>query len=127
MIPPHVTDTICSPHHLKMNYYIIFPSANPFVVSTGAGVTRTAHSATMIGAASFSAIFSNMFHSFLLSKEAKGNKSSSSNISFFRLPLILSSLVPIFGNVLYAIAMYRNSIPMVRMLQIQSLRLSSNF
>lgn len=97
----------------KMNYYIIFPTAAAFAADVG---VHPAYCATLIGATSFGGIFAGVFHVYLLSKNlVVGNKGHQSyKLSSFRGPLLLASFFPIVGNTIYALAVYRNSLQLVR-------------
>lgn len=91
-----------------VNYYIIVPTANSFIVLVGA---RPAHSAMLIGAASVSAIVSALYHTFLLSTNSSTIKLINGH-SVFRAPLLFSSVCAMIGNVVYAKATTHNSMAM---------------
>ena len=82
-----------------MNYYIISPSARAHTLLLG---EKMAHSATLIGAASVSSFMGAVLHSYLLSKDDTASKLPSAGPFFFRVPLILSALSALAGNIIYA-------------------------
>eukprot|EP00934_Nitzschia_sp_Nitz4_P008428 Nitzschia sp. Nitz4//scaffold374_size14026//8812//11579//NITZ4_008960-RA/size14026-augustus-gene-0.12-mRNA-1//-1//CDS//3329549626//8418//frame0 len=80
-----------------VNYYIVAPTANRYAIKLG---VDGAFGATLIGASSFSALFSAFAYSYWYTK------------STFRSALIFSAICPFFGNLMYALAISYNSIPM---------------
>uniref|UniRef100_A0A7S2XKP1 SPX domain-containing protein n=1 Tax=Attheya septentrionalis TaxID=420275 RepID=A0A7S2XKP1_9STRA len=91
-----------------INYYVIVPSATAFTLLVG---TRSAHSASLIGASSVSAIVSNLFHSWLLSRNCIGIRIIDGH-KIFKAPLIFAALFPLLGNLLYAHGAHHSSIEM---------------
>eukprot|EP00536_Pseudo-nitzschia_multiseries_P005683 jgi/Psemu1/254737/estExt_Genewise1Plus.C_1090050 len=71
------------------NYYIIAPTANRYAVVLGAD---GAYGATLIGASSFSAIIAALFYSFWYTRYS------------FKSGLIFSTICPLVGNLIYALA-----------------------
>lgn len=90
-----------------MNYYIISPSARAHTMILG---QKMAHSATLIGMASISSIIGALVHSYLLSKDDTASKLPSAGPFFFRVPLILSAMSALAGNIIYADASRHNSL-----------------
>lgn len=77
-----------------INYYIIAPTANHYAFVLGAD---GAYGATLIGMSSFSAIIAALMYSFWYTK------------SSFKSALIFSSICPLFGNLIYALAISYDS------------------
>lgn len=77
-----------------VNYYIVAPTANSYAVHLG---TNGAFGSTLIGASSFAAFFAAIFYSLWYNKLS------------FKSALIFSSLCPIFGNLMYSIALAKGS------------------
>lgn len=77
-----------------INYYIVAPTAHTYAHHLGA---RRALGSTLIGASSFAALFSALLYSFWHSKFS------------YKSAFIFSSLCPIVGNALYAIALSKKS------------------
>ncbi|KAL7520878.1 hypothetical protein ACHAWX_005574 [Stephanocyclus meneghinianus] len=77
-----------------VNYYIIAPTANHYAILLG---QDGAYGATLIGAASFSAIFAAFFYSVWYTR------------STFWTALAFSALCPLFGNLLYSVAITYDS------------------
>ena len=73
-----------------VNYYIIAPTANTYVIYLGA---RGAFGSSLIGASSFAAIFAAFLYSFWYSKLS------------FKSALIFSSICPIIGNLAYIVSL----------------------
>ena len=77
-----------------INYYIVAPTANHYAIGLG---YDGAFGATLIGASSFSAMFSAFLYSLWYTK------------STFKSALIFSSLCALVGNVIYAVAISYDS------------------
>ncbi|KAL7486520.1 hypothetical protein ACHAW6_012115 [Cyclotella cf. meneghiniana] len=77
-----------------VNYYIIAPTANHYAILLG---QDGAYGATLIGASSFSAIFAAFFYSVWYTR------------STFWTALAFSALCPLFGNLLYSVAITYDS------------------
>jgi MFS family permease len=80
-----------------INYYIVAPTANHYASILG---TDGAFGATLIGASSFSAIFAAFLYSFWYTKAS------------FRSVLIFSTICPLVGNLVYALAISYRSMGM---------------
>jgi hypothetical protein len=80
-----------------INYYIVAPTANHYASILG---TDGAFGATLIGASSFSAIFAAFLYSLWYTKAS------------FRSVLIFSTICPLVGNLVYALAISYRSMPM---------------
>jgi len=80
-----------------INYYIVAPTANHYALSLG---MDGAFGATLIGASSFSALFSAFVYSLWYTR------------STFRSALIFSAVCPLLGNLIYALAISYDSMPM---------------
>ena len=91
------------------NYYIVHPTANAFVKASGANL---AYSAAIIGAASFSAIFSAALQCLVLSGYSRENKPLNFNFAPFRRLLIFSALTAVLGNIVHAHAISESSVPL---------------
>ena len=77
-----------------VNYYIVAPTANSYAIHLG---TNGAFGSTLIGASSFAAFFAAIFYSLWYNKFS------------FKSALVFSSLCPIVGNLMYAIALSKES------------------
>lgn len=80
-----------------INYYIVAPTANHYAISLG---YDGAFGATLIGASSFSAMFSAFLYSLWYTR------------STFKSALIFSALCPLLGNLMYGLAVSYDSMPM---------------
>jgi hypothetical protein len=80
-----------------INYYIVAPTANHYAIGLG---MDGAFGATLIGASSFSALFSAFVYSLWYTR------------STFKSALIFSAVCPLFGNLLYALAISYASMPL---------------
>jgi len=85
---------LCSIILSTMNYYIIFPSAASYCRGIG---WKSTNSAILIGSACISALISTVYHIYYL----KWYNFDAKSCDLRRL-LILSSILPFFGNLLYA-------------------------
>lgn len=77
-----------------INYYIVAPTANHYAIGLG---YDGAYGATLIGASSFSAMFSAFLYSLWYTR------------STFKSALVFSALCPLIGNIIYAVAISYNS------------------
>eukprot|EP00537_Pseudo-nitzschia_pungens_P011436 CAMPEP_0172389406 /NCGR_PEP_ID=MMETSP1061-20121228/6302_1 /TAXON_ID=37318 /ORGANISM="Pseudo-nitzschia pungens, Strain cf. pungens" /LENGTH=899 /DNA_ID=CAMNT_0013119549 /DNA_START=199 /DNA_END=2898 /DNA_ORIENTATION=- len=77
-----------------INYYIIAPTANRYAVALG---ENGAYGATLIGASSFSAIIAALMYSFWYINRS------------FKSALIFSTICPLFGNLIYSLAISYDS------------------
>mmetsp|Transcript_62977 Transcript_62977/g.186007 ORF Transcript_62977/g.186007 Transcript_62977/m.186007 type:complete len:1313 (-) Transcript_62977:828-4766(-) len=91
----------------SVNYYIISPSARSYALLLG---SRPAYSASLIGIASMSSFLSALLHSRILQKNVKIPLRNGP--AFFRLPLLLSALCALVGNLLYGRAHWHSSMYM---------------
>jgi MFS family permease len=80
-----------------INYYIVAPTANHYALLLG---HDGAYGATLIGASSFAAIFAAFLYSFWYTKAT------------FRSALIFSTICPLVGNLVYALAISYKSMGM---------------
>ncbi len=80
-----------------INYYIVAPTANHYAISLG---MDGAFGATLIGASSFSALFSAFVYSLWYTQ------------STFKSALVFSAACPLVGNLVYALAISYTSMPM---------------
>ncbi|KAG7355721.1 SPX domain containing protein [Nitzschia inconspicua] len=80
-----------------VNYYIVAPTANRYAILLG---QDGAYGATLIGASSFSAIFAAFLYSFWYIKAS------------FRSALLFSTICPLLGNLVYALALSYESMAM---------------
>ena len=92
-----------------MNYYIAHSTATAFVQEVGA---HPAHSASIIGAASFGALVAALFQLRGMSLEIGVSGRCGLTIGFFRRSFLIYGSLPIIGNVLHAIAVSKGSIPL---------------
>lgn len=90
-----------------MNYYIAHSTATAFVLGVGA---HSAHSASIIGAASFGALFAALVQLRGMSQEVERSGPGMLTTGYFRHRFLLFSAFPIIGNVLHAIAVSEGSI-----------------
>jgi len=88
-----------------VNYYAIMPSAYMFSLELG---TRFSQS-LLLAASNISSVLACVVHAMLLSKRHSFVKSHIIDLSFFRLPLMLSALFSIVGNILYSYSMSKQS------------------
>lgn len=80
-----------------INYYIVAPTANAYAIGLG---LDGAFGATLIGASSFSALFSAFVYSLWYTQ------------STFKSALIFSATCPLLGNIIYALAISYDSMPL---------------
>lgn len=73
-----------------VNYYIVAPTANSYAIHLG---TNGAFGSTLIGASSLAALFAALFYSLWYSKLS------------FKSALVVSSIAPLVGNLMYAVAL----------------------
>lgn len=93
-----------------MNYYIVHSTAIAFVQEIGA---NSAHSASIIGAASFGALIAALIQCRAMSIEVDSATSARSNglrFDYFRNSFLVHSLSPIAGNIAHAVGVSRGSI-----------------
>ena len=90
-----------------VNYYCVVPVAHIHAIKLGS----VSSSALLIGAANITAILSSSVHALLASKR-KSFAKKHLDVSFFRIPLILSALFPLIGNILYSLSVKRESLQM---------------
>ncbi|KAK1740900.1 SPX domain-containing protein [Skeletonema marinoi] len=90
-----------------VNYYCVVPVAH--IHSTQLGSVSS--SALLIGAANVTAILSSSVHALLASKRKSFTKKHL-DVSFYRIPLIVSALFPLIGNILYSLSVKKKSLEM---------------
>lgn len=90
-----------------MNYFIAHSTTNVFLKATGAS---SVHSAAVIGAPNLSAILAAAFHCWLLSGEVVNHRFPDRSIGLLRRLFIVSSIFGVFGNVMHALAVIKDSI-----------------
>ena len=90
-----------------VNYYCIVPVAHIHSIELGA----SSGSALLIGAVNVTSILSASVHALLASKR-KSFAKKHMDVSFFRLPLIISALFPLIGNILYSLSVNREDFKM---------------
>jgi len=90
-----------------VNYYCVVPVAH--IHSTQLGSVSS--SALLIGAANVTAILSTSVHALLASKRKSFTKKHL-DVSFYRIPLIVSALFPLIGNILYSLSVKKKSLEM---------------
>ena len=88
---------LCSILLYTVNYYIVAPTANHYAIGLG---YNGAFGATLIGASSFSAMFSAFLYSLWYTR------------STFKSALIFSACCPLLGNLMYGLAISYHSMPM---------------
>lgn len=88
---------LVSVHLYTVNYYIVAPNANNYAMLLG---HDGAYGATLIGASSFAALFAAFFYSIWYTKFS------------FKSALLFSSICPLLGNLLYALAVSYRSLAM---------------
>ncbi|KAI2509344.1 SPX domain [Fragilaria crotonensis] len=90
-----------------MNYYITHSTATAFVQGVGA---HSAHSALIIGAASFGALVAALVQLHGISREVEGSGPGMLTTGYFRHRFLLFSAFPIIGNILHALAVSEGSV-----------------
>lgn len=91
-----------SPHAVfKGNYYVVMPSAHMFAITLGA---RSSLSPTLIGVTNISSILSCLIQVLYISKRNSFVKQHT-EVADYRLPLIISALCPLVGNIIYSYAL----------------------
>jgi len=83
------------------NYYVVMPSAHIFAITLGA---RSSLSPTLIGATNISSILSCLIQVLYISKRNSFVKQHT-EVADYRLPLIISALCPLVGNIIYSYAL----------------------
>jgi hypothetical protein len=91
------------------NYYIAHSTSNLFVVRTGA---HPAHAATVIGAASVGALIGACYQARGLAIQNESVLLTSINLDFFRKCFLFAAFYPVVGNILHALAVSWDSIPL---------------
>jgi hypothetical protein len=90
-----------------VNYYCIVPVAHIHSIELGAA----SGTALLIGAVNVTSILSASVHALLASKR-KSFAKKHLDVSFFRLPLIISALFPLIGNILCSLSVNREDFKM---------------
>ncbi|KAL7454959.1 hypothetical protein ACHAWC_009518, partial [Mediolabrus comicus] len=90
-----------------VNYYCIVPVAHIHSIELGAA----SGTALLIGAVNVTSILSASVHALLASKR-KSFAKKHLDVSFFRLPLIISALFPLIGNILCSLSVNREDFRM---------------
>jgi hypothetical protein len=90
-----------------VNYHCIVPVAHIHSIELGAA----SGSALLIGAVNVTSMLSASVHVLLASKR-KSFAKKHLDVSFFRLPLIISALFPLIGNILYSLSVNREDFRM---------------
>lgn len=91
-----------------MNYFVAHATTNTFVWASGGS---SAYSALIIGAPNLSAIFTVLFHCWVVNGE-DNHRNSSASVHLIRNMLLLCSLFGFLGNMTHAIAVNHNNIPL---------------
>jgi hypothetical protein len=91
------------------NYYMAHSTANLFAMQTGA---HPVHAATIIGASSVGALFAAFFHARGLLIQSESVALTSMSLDFFRKSFLFAAFSPIVGNIVHALAVSWQSIPL---------------
>jgi hypothetical protein len=92
-----------------MNYFVVHPTAVPFVLDTTA---NTAYSAIIIGAPTISAIVISLIHCHVLSEQTSmGRRPDQKSLRLFRNLFFFSAFAAIVGNIVHARGIAHESIP----------------